>query len=92
MLKVKTEGRFKKDIKRLKKSGSANFGKLREVIKILEKEENLDRKYRLHKLSSNWQDHLECHIEPDWLLIYRIDRNYKELILVRTGSHSDLFG
>lgn len=92
MLKIKTEGRFKKDIKRLKKSGSANFGKVKEVIKTLEKEEHLDRKYKPHKLSSNWQDHLECHIEPDWLLIYRIESNRKELILVRTGSHSDLFG
>ncbi|MCU0288190.1 MAG: type II toxin-antitoxin system YafQ family toxin [Acidobacteria bacterium] len=43
-------------------------------------------------MSGNWKDHMECHIEPDWLLIYRIDRKYNELILVRTGSHSELFG
>ncbi|MEI6614688.1 MAG: type II toxin-antitoxin system YafQ family toxin [Chrysiogenales bacterium] len=92
MLEIKTEGRFKKDMKRLKKSGAVNFGKLKEIIITLEKEEHLDRKYRPHKLSSKWQDHLECHIEPDWLLIYRIDSKRKQLILVRTGSHSDLFG
>jgi len=92
MLKIKTEGRFEKDIKRLKKSGAVKFDKLKTVIQALEREEQLDRKHRPHKLSNNWRDHMECHIEPDWLLIYRIDSVCKELILVRTGSHSDLFG
>ena len=49
----------------------------------------LDEKYRDHALVGNWQDCRECHIKPDWLLIYQLKEN--ELILVRTGSHSDLF-
>lgn len=68
------------------------MSKLREVIAILEREEELERYYRPHPLSNNWKDHMECHIEPDWLLIYRIDNDHNELILVRTGSHSELFG
>jgi mRNA interferase YafQ len=92
MLIVRTEGRFKKDVKKLSKSGSKNMSKLREVIRKLEREEPLEKEYNLHPLSGNWKDHMECHIEPDWLLIYRIDKKYNELILVRTGSHSELFG
>ena len=92
MLTVRTEGRFKKDVKKLSKSGSKNMSKLREVIRKLEREEPLEKEYNPHPLSGNWKDHMECHIEPDWLLIYRIDKKYNELILVRTGSHSELFG
>lgn len=88
---VRTEGRFKKDVKKLSKAGSKNMSKLREVIRKLEREEPLEKKYNPHPLSGNWKDHMECHIEPDWLLIYRIDKKYNELILVRTGSHSELF-
>jgi mRNA interferase YafQ len=91
MLIVRTEGRFKKDVKKLARSGSKDMSKLREVIKILEREERLDKSYKPHPLSGNWKDHMECHIEPDWLLIYRIDEVYNELILVRTGSHPELF-
>lgn len=65
--------------------------KIKKAIKLLENEIPLEAKYRQHKLSNNWNDHLECHIEPDWLLIYRIDYDKKELVLIRTGSHSELF-
>jgi len=60
------------------------------VIKKLINEEALDEKYRDHKLSGSYANHRECHIEPDWLLIYRIVDN--EIHFVRTGTHSDLFG
>jgi mRNA interferase YafQ len=92
MLTLRTEGRFKKDVKKLSKSGSRDISKLRAIIGKLERGEPLEREYNPHPLSSNWKDHIECHIEPDWLLIYRIDKKYNELILVRTGSHSELFG
>ena len=82
MLEIKVENSFKKDVKRLSKSGSNNINKLKEIIKKLENEEILDKKYRVHKLSNNWSDHLECHIEPDWLLIYRIDKSNKALIIM----------
>lgn len=92
MLTVRTEGRFKKDVKKLSKAGSKSMSKLREVIRKLEREKPLEKEYNPHPLSGNWKDHMECHIEPDWLLIYCIDKKYNELILVRTGSHSELFG
>lgn len=92
MLAVRAEGRFKKDAKKLAKSGSKNMEKLKEVVRTLERGETLDKSYKPHPLSSNWKDHMECHIEPDWLLIYRMDEVHNELILVRTGSHSELFG
>jgi len=77
LLEIKVENSFKKDVKRLNKSGSNDIEKLKEVIRKLEHEEILDKKYRVHKLSNNWSDHLEGHIEPDWLLIYRIDKKKK---------------
>jgi mRNA interferase YafQ len=92
MLTVRAEGKFKKDVKKLSKSGSKDMSKLKKVIIKLEKEEPLEKVYNPHPLSGNWNDHMECHIEPDWLLIYRIDKKYNELILVRSGSHSELFG
>ena len=92
MLKIKAVGKFKKDVKKLSKSGSKDMSKLKTVIALLEKEEPLEMHYQPHPLANNWKDHMECHIEPDWLLIYRVDKEQDELILVRTGSHSELFG
>ena len=79
---------FKKDFKKIKKRGK-EISKLINVIEILLERKNLDAKYQDHPLSGKFKDHRECHIEPDWLLIYR--RTKDELILERTGSHSDLF-
>jgi len=75
----------------LSRSGSKDMSKLREVIVTLVNEEQLDKKYRNHPLVNNWKGCLECHIGPDWLLIYRVNKEKKELELVRTGSHSELF-
>lgn len=91
MLTVRTEGRFKRDVKKLAKSGSRDMSKLKPIIRQLEAEGWLEKEYKPHPLSGGWKDHIECHIEPDWLLIYRIDKKYNELILVRTGSHAELF-
>lgn len=57
----------------------------------LQNEVPLDKKYKEHSLQGNYNGFLECHIEPDWLLIYQIDEPTKEIYFVRTGSHSDLF-
>ena len=62
-----------------------------EVITLLANECELPEKYRDHKLSGNYSGFRECHIEPDWLLIYVIDKNDLLLLLTRTGSHADLF-
>jgi len=79
---------FKKDYKRIKKQNK-DLSKLRTVIEKLSSGRPLKPGYRDHPLSGNWKDHRDCHIEPDWLLIYRITP--EDLYLERTGSHSDLF-
>ena len=66
-----------------------NESKLYFVVETLVHEGLLSAKFRPHKLTGEWGDFLECHIEPDWLLIYSV--NDKEVSLVRTGTHSDLF-
>ena len=79
---------FKKDYKRIKKQNK-NLEKLKTVIELLSSGNALDEKYRDHQLSGKWKGHRDCHIEPDWILIYRLTSD--SLYLERTGSHSDLF-
>lgn len=82
-------GIFRKDLKRAKKRG-LDLNLLSEVVDLLQKGETLPEKYKDHMLTGNWIGHRECHIQPDWLLIYRIVEDKLILSLVRTGSHSDL--
>ena len=91
MLKPVRATQFKKDVKKLSKSGTKDMSKLKVVITKLINEEKLEEKYKNHPLKSNWKGFFECHIEPDWLLIYRVNENKEELELARTGSHSELF-
>ena len=79
---------FKKDIKAQIKR-KKDMGELRKVIDLLIKQIPLPAEYDNHPLHGNYQDNMECHIEPDWLLIYRTDNDF--LYLIRTGTHSDLF-
>ena len=79
---------FKKDHKKIKKQNK-DLAKLRAVIENLVAGQLLGPKHRDHQLSGNWEGHCDCHIEPDWLLIYRITAD--DLYLERTGSHSELF-
>lgn len=90
MLKVKMTSQFKKDWKRIVKRGY-NSKKFEIVLEQLMFEKTLDEKYKDHKLSGNYEGCHECHIEPDWLLIYYIESNILTLTLSRTGTHSDLF-
>ena len=90
MLNLLFTNQYKKDQKKCRKRNK-DFQKLKEVLEYLVDEKKLPVKYRDHKLSGNYKDHNECHIEPDWLLIYKVDQIHKDLILVRTGTHSDLF-
>lgn len=90
MLKVKMTSQFKKDWKRIIKRGY-NPQKFEIVLEQLIFEKTLDEKYKDHKLSGNYEGCRECHIEPDWLLIYYIENNILTLTLARTGTHSDLF-
>jgi len=80
---------FRKDYKLAKKRG-LKMEALAETVTLLAKGEALPEKYRDHSLSGNWIGHRECHILPDWLLIYRIEENVLILTLTRTGTHSDL--
>jgi mRNA interferase YafQ len=79
---------FKRDVKLAKKRGK-DMAKLRELILLLEEEQPLPPRYKDHPLSGEWKHHRDSHIEPDWLLLYKIDGN--DLYLVRTGTHADLF-
>lgn len=92
MLKPEFTGQFKKDYKLAIKRG-CDPKKLQEVIMILCNEEVLPESYRDHALtnSRNYKNMRECHIEPDWLLVYKIAKEALILELIRTGSHSDLF-
>lgn len=82
---------FKKDYKRAKKRGK-DMALLDEAILMLAKGEMLPSSMRDHELSGVWHGFRECHIQPDWLLVYRINNDVLVLTLTRTGSHSDLFG
>ncbi len=80
--------RFKKDIALAKKRGK-DLDKIKKVIELLLNKKPLPAHLKDHKLTSNYKDRRECHIEPDWLLIYKPDGN--AIIFERTGTHSDLF-
>ena len=82
---------FKKDYK-LALKRHLNIDLLDDMIRALSRGETLPEKNKDHPLTGNWVGHRECHILPDWLLDYRIEDNVLVLTLVRTGTHSDLFG
>lgn len=88
---VKTTSQFKKDFKLAMKRG-LNIDLLETVIATLAPGEPLPDKNKDHALTGNWIGHRECHILPDWLLIYRIEEEVLILTLARSGTHSDLFG
>ena len=90
MLEPIAEKQFKKDYKKALKRG-LDKKLLRETVEYLVQEKQLPEKYRDHALTGNYKGARECHIQPDWLLIYRIEKHLEILKLVRTGTHSDLF-
>ena len=83
--------RFKKDYK-LAVKRHLNIELLDDIIRALARGDILPEKNKDHELSGDWAGHRECHIQPDWLLVYRIDDDVLVLTLARTGTHSDLFG
>jgi len=90
MYAIKPTSKFQKDLKRVQKRGY-NITLLTEVIALLAKGEPLPEKYLDHPLKGNYKDCRECHITPDWLLVYRKKEDTLFLYLTRTGTHSDLF-
>jgi mRNA interferase YafQ len=89
MRRIETSSTFKKDLKRCSKRGLA-FTKFDEVISLLIRDKVLPARNRPHKLSGEWRGFWECHIEPDWLLIYDLE-HAGVLSLERMGTHADLF-
>ncbi len=90
MLKLYVTTQFKKDLKLVKKR-QLPMKKLEAVLNILIEGNALPVEYRDHNLTGDWKGFRECHIQPDWLLIYRINEDRLELVAQRTGSHADLF-
>lgn len=88
MLEIRQSNAFTRDFKKIKKQGK-NFDLLDEVVGLLEESAQLPKFYRNHKLTGDYKSYFELHVEPDWLLIYKIDAT--TLVLTRTGSHSELF-
>ena len=78
-----------RDLKRIKKRGR-DIEKLLAVVRLLARDGKLAAQYRPHKLGGEWQGLWECHIQQDWLLVYKVDES--QVLLFRTGSHTDLFG
>ena len=91
MLNVKTTNKFEKDFELMIRQGK-DIEKLKIIMRMLAREESLDQRHRDHKLPGSYISRRECHIEPDWLLVYRVDIKEKTITFVRSGSHSDLFG
>jgi mRNA interferase YafQ len=90
MLKVRYSSRFKKDFKAIQKRGY-DLEIFEKVVGLLREEKPLPEKYRDHTLVGNYIGHRSCHFTPDWLLIYKIEKNILTLTLTRTGTHSDLY-
>lgn len=90
MLTIKYQTAFKKDYKKILKRGY-NIKLLEKVVELLAEEKPLPPEYKDHALNGNYIGFRECHISPDWLLIYQISNKELVLLLTRTGTHSDLF-
>ena len=85
-----TTKRFDKDLKKTSRRGK-DLSKIRAIMLTLATGQPLPEKNQDHILVGNYAQRRECHIEPDWLLIYKIDEDHNEIIFERTGTHSDLF-
>lgn len=86
---ISITNQFKRDLK-LIKARHWDINQLKEVIGLLANGQPLPAKFRDHALANNWRGYRECHIQPDWLLVYRVDGDEVVLVLSRTGTHSDL--
>jgi mRNA interferase YafQ len=90
MYTINYSTKFKKDVKLCQKR-NFDFSTFKQIIELLEEDGKLPLKYKPHILSGDYSKHWECHIKPDWILIWTQDDENKEIYLVRTGTHSDLF-
>jgi mRNA interferase YafQ len=88
-LRLLTTTAFEKDLRRVRKQGK-DVDKIEAVVNLLQEQIPLPTRCHAHPLRGDWAGCWDCHIEPDWLLLYRVTEN--QLVLVRTGSHTELFG
>lgn len=92
-LNTRVKSQFKKDLKNAIRDPKKNTDLLKKIIQTyLVKNKKVPEQYKPHQLIGEWKPHMECHIQPGFLLIWDIDEKANELILVRCGSHSELFG
>ena len=89
MRAIRRTSQFKRDVERMKRRGK-DLSKLKEVLEKIISGQQLEAKYSDHALVGQYKGTRECHIEPDWLLIYELAQS--EVVLIRTGTHADLFG
>ncbi len=90
MMEINYHNKFKKDLKILKKRHN-NMNLLKEVIVMLAEGKELPEKYRVHDLIGEFKGYKDCHIQNDWVLIYKVNHELSLISLYRTGTHSDLF-
>jgi mRNA interferase YafQ len=88
-LELRTTTAFERDVRRVKKQGK-DLDKLETIVNLLQAQEPLPARCRPHPLRGAWEEHWDCHVEPDWILLYKVTDEAQ--ILVRTGSHANLFG
>jgi mRNA interferase YafQ len=88
-LELRTTTAFERDVRRVNKQGK-DLDKLETIVDLLQAQKALPARCRTHPLRGAWVGHWDCHVEPDWILLYRVTD--QALILVRTGSHAELFG
>ncbi len=88
-LELRTTTAFERDLRRVNKQGK-DLGKLETIVNLLQAQVPLPAQCRPHPLRGTWAGHWDCHVEPDWILLYKVTDD--ALILVRTGSHDTLFG
>ncbi|MBQ6924408.1 MAG: type II toxin-antitoxin system YafQ family toxin [Kiritimatiellae bacterium] len=88
---VRRTARFRKELRKMLKRG-ADIGKLETVVALLAAGEALPPQYRDHALTGDMAGTRDCHVTPDWILLYRIEEDVLVLVLTRTGTHADLFG
>jgi mRNA interferase YafQ len=90
MYSIRYSGLFKKQLRLMSKRGK-NLSKINEVVVLLSETGDLPARYRPHKLKGDYTGYWEAHIEPDWLIVWEVNESVLVLILISTGSHSDLF-
>ena len=90
MYSIRTTAQFRRDVKRCQRQGK-DMSLFKVLNETLIAGQTLPEKYRDHALMGNWRGHRDCHITPDWLLIYRIHADEQEIEYVRMGSHAELF-